>query len=117
MLEIYSNQSGVNFSTANEFGYGRVMSVEEITNSTIAEEEKVQRNDNLSFLDTMRQKLLKILRKDEQQYYQDLRDFIMRLKISEEKPVEYMTPNNSPRVTMSDENLNIEDFIFKPLHK
>ncbi|CAH1176892.1 unnamed protein product [Phaedon cochleariae] len=116
MLEIYSNQSGVNFSTANEFGYGRVMSVEEITTSTIAEEEKVQRNDNLSFLDTMRQKLLKILRKDEQQYYQDLRDFIMRLKISEEKPVEYMTPNNSPRVTMSDENLNIEDFIFKPLH-
>ncbi|KAJ8939831.1 hypothetical protein NQ318_013050 [Aromia moschata] len=90
MLEIYSNQWGVNFSTADVFGYGRVMSMQQL----MPEDEVEQPDPVLSLFEKVHKELILHLSVDEKNHYQQIRDLIVKLR---EKARAAQALNNTPQ--------------------
>ncbi|KAJ8984659.1 hypothetical protein NQ317_015750 [Molorchus minor] len=78
MLEIYSNQCGVNFSTADEFGYGRVLTMEQIMPE---DAEEIEPPDvMLTLFERVHKELMLHLAVDERSNYYQIRDLIVKIR-------------------------------------
>ncbi|KAJ8966204.1 hypothetical protein NQ314_003684 [Rhamnusium bicolor] len=75
MLEIYSNQWGVNFSTANEFGYGRILSMEQLL-----PEGSVKIDPTLQLFERVHQALVENLTIDKKNNYEEMRDLLVKIR-------------------------------------
>nr|CAH7718525.1 unnamed protein product [Callosobruchus chinensis] len=87
MLEIYSNQYGVNFSTANEFGYGRVLSIQDIMPQNYEHDDEFMNKDPLlNLMERMHEKLIDNLKEDEKANFEEVRSLIMKFKLTGAQP-------------------------------
>ncbi|CAH1999524.1 unnamed protein product [Acanthoscelides obtectus] len=81
LLEIYSNQCGVNFSTANEFGYGRLLSIQDIMPQNYGHDDEFMNKDPLlNLMEKMHEKLIDNLKEDEKTGFEEIRSLIMKFK-------------------------------------
>ncbi|VEN40503.1 unnamed protein product [Callosobruchus maculatus] len=88
MLEIYSNQYGVNFSTANEFGYGRVLSIQDIMPQNYErDDEFINKDPLLNLMEKMHDKLIDNLKEDEKANFEEVRSLIMKFKPTGARPL------------------------------
>ncbi|XP_023018299.2 galactose mutarotase [Leptinotarsa decemlineata] len=112
MLEIYSNQYGVNISTANEFGSGILKSMQEIY-----EEQSIEENTSettLKLLNDIHQRMSGNLKIDETNDFKELKNVILKIRNMEKKSPIIKTPSNTP-VQFTESSTKVADFVFTSL--
>ncbi|KAJ8915035.1 hypothetical protein NQ315_016010 [Exocentrus adspersus] len=109
LIELYSNQWGVNFSTANDFGNDRLLSMEQILKApppTAIETKRkcVGSEPLLRLYAKVHEQIKDTLSKDEENTYKEIYELINRIKhySSVECP---NTPVNTPEVAADGSNL------------
>lgn len=103
VLEIYSNQRCVCFTTANNFGTGRFRTLQEIktykpieeTSTSYKPERESVGDDYINFINAVHNRLEEHLQEDKENNYSDLRHLV--IKMGQQYKQEYVvTPNNTP---------------------
>lgn len=110
VLEVYSNQRCVCFSTGNDFGFGRVLSLQELrTPSEKVEDENLtqEHDEYLSFLKDIHNNLEEYLQEDQENNYEDLRNLLNLMGIKDTAA----TPANTPVQNINTPNLSIKGLI------
>lgn len=121
VLEVYSNQRCVCFSTANEFGYGRILSMQQLNvkktdPSTSRIDQKNSHNGDpyLDFLNDIHNKLKEDLKVDKENNYEHLR---LLLKKMGNIVIKIDTPLNTPLEIQNLESSTILDLVLTPRQK
>lgn len=125
VLEIYSNQKCVCFTTANEFGNERFLSMLQL-NRTRENKQKLLDSEMenkssetdyyLTFIKSIHDKLEETLQDDKENNYEDLRSLIAKTFADEHKKA-YRTPNNTPTVSSHKKSTALMDLVLTERQK
>ncbi|KAG5899207.1 hypothetical protein JTB14_034465 [Gonioctena quinquepunctata] len=114
MLEVYSNQYGVDFRTGNEFGYGRILSITEIIRQGQAQQKQEQQNNLTKLLNDIHEKMIDNLRDDEQNDFEEIKNIIFKIKKMEKTTKPPSTQSNPKEAITELNHVSVEDFVFTP---